>query len=161
MAASATAHMNIADAAARGDAVPAGWVFEMDGAPTTDPQALAAGGSVGPLGGAKGYGLTFMVEILAAGLTGAHWSHEASSFGGNEGGPSGIDQLFIALAPAQTGGEHLSKRLSELAQKITAQLQARLPGDKRHQHRERATRVGVDVPKELLGILEGYAKPAT
>ncbi len=161
MAASATARVNIVDAAARGAEVPAGWVFDASGAPTTDPKSLAAGGSVGPLGGAKGYGLALMVEVLAAGLTGANWSYEASSFGGNEGGPPGVGQLFIALAPARTGGEQLGQRLAGLAQRISAQPPARLPGDKRHRHRERATCDGVDVPEELLRILEGYARPCT
>ena len=99
MASSATARVNIVQAAARGEAVPLGWVFDTEGKPTTDPKALAAGGSVGPLGGAKGYGLALMVDILAGALTGANWSHEASSFGSNDGGPPAVGQLFIALAP--------------------------------------------------------------
>ncbi|MGH8336151.1 MAG: Ldh family oxidoreductase, partial [Gammaproteobacteria bacterium] len=47
MASSATARVNIVDAAARGEEVPAGWVIDSHGAPTTDPKALAAGGSMG------------------------------------------------------------------------------------------------------------------
>ena len=114
--------------------------------PTTDPKALAAGGSVGPLGGAKGYGLALMVDILAAGLTGSSWSYQASSFGTNEGGPPDVGQLFIALSPALTGGEHLGERLEALAAEIAAQPGARLPGDKRHGHRDAAVREGVEVP---------------
>jgi LDH2 family malate/lactate/ureidoglycolate dehydrogenase len=48
--------------------------MDAQGAATTDPNALTAGGSMSPLGGAKGYGLALMIEILAAGLTGANWS---------------------------------------------------------------------------------------
>ena len=69
MASSATARVNIVQAANRGEAVPPGWVFDSQGKPTTDPKALLAGGSVGPLGGPKGYGLALMVALLAAGLT--------------------------------------------------------------------------------------------
>jgi (2R)-3-sulfolactate dehydrogenase (NADP+) len=157
MASSATARVNIVQAASRGEQVPAGWVFDSQGKPTTDPKALAAGGSVGPLGGAKGYGLALMVDILAAGLTGSSWSHEASSFGANEGGPPDVGQLFIALAPALTGGEHLGERLSGLASKIAEQPGARLPGDKRHDSRQAADRDGVAVPAELVEKLRGYA----
>ncbi len=118
---------------------------------------MLAGGSVGPLGGAKGYGLALMVDILAAGLTGASWSHEASSFGGNEGGPPDVGQLFIALAPRATGGENLGERLTGLAALIAEQPGARLPGDKRHDHRRAAMRDGLDVPEELVAQLRGYA----
>jgi len=99
-----------------------------------------------------------MVDILAAGLTGASWSHEASSFGGNEGGPPDVGQLFIALAPRATGGENLGERLAGLADLIADQPGARLPGDKRHDHRRAAICDGVDVPEELVRQLEGYAK---
>jgi (2R)-3-sulfolactate dehydrogenase (NADP+) len=158
MASSATARVNIVQAAARGEAVPEGWVFDAQGKPTTDPKALAAGGSVGPLGGAKGYGLALMVDILAAGLTGSNWSHEASSFGTNEGGPPAVGQLFIALSPARTGGADLAERLAGLAAEISSQPGARLPGDKRHALRRTAEREGVEVPEELAAKLRGYAK---
>jgi (2R)-3-sulfolactate dehydrogenase (NADP+) len=157
MASSATARVNIVQAAARGEQVPAGWVFDAAGKPTTDPKALAAGGSVGPLGGAKGYGLALMVDILAAGLTGSSSSHQASSFGTNEGGPPDVGQLFIALSPLPLGGEQLEVRLEELATAVAAQPGARLPGDKRHAHRVTAAREGIEVPEELIEKLKGYA----
>lgn len=156
MASSATARVNIVQAAARGEQVPAGWVFDAEGKPTTDPKALLAGGSVGPLGGAKGYGLALMVDILAGALTGSNWSHESSSFGGNEGGPPAVGQLFIALSPAKTGGDNLTQRIEELAAEVEGQG-ARLPGDKRHALRRTAERDGVEVPEELVAKLQGYA----
>jgi (2R)-3-sulfolactate dehydrogenase (NADP+) len=158
MASSATARVNIVQAATRGEQVPPGWVFDSEGKPTTDPKALLAGGSVGPLGGAKGYGLALMVDILAAGLTGSSFSREASPFGNNEGGPPDVGQLFIALSPRLTGGDTMAERLEELAAAVEAQPGARLPGDKRHDARRKAEREGVDVPEDLVAKLEGYAK---
>ena len=64
-----------------------------------------------PLGGAKGYGLALMVDLLAGGLTGSHFSHESSSFGDNEGGPPGVGQLFVAFAPAQDDGVEVPEKL--------------------------------------------------
>lgn len=157
MASSATARVNIIEAANRGEPVPLGWVFDSLGKPTTDPNALAAGGSVGPLGGAKGYGLALMVDILAAGLTGASWSHEASSFGTNEGGPPDVGQLFIALSPTLLGAQHFDQRVSALATVAAAQSGVRLPGDKRHAHRRCAMRGGIEVPDELVATLRTYA----
>lgn len=157
MASSATARVNVVQAAARGEQVAPGWVLDADGKPTTEPRALAAGGSLSPLGGAKGYGLALMVDILAAGLTGANWSHESSSFGTNEGGPPGVGQLFVALSPARTGGERMAERIEELAAVVEGEG-ARLPGDKRHALRRAAERDGVEVPEELVAKLQAYAK---
>ncbi len=159
MAASATARVNIATAAARGESVPAGWLMDAHGDTTTDPNALSAGGTMSPLGGAKGYGLALMIEILAAGMTGASWSYAASSFGTNEGGPPGVGQLFIAMAPALTGGDGFQERLAALRAKITEQPGARLPGDRRHEARGKTRDAGVDVPDGLMAVLCGYARP--
>lgn len=158
MAASATARVNIATAAARGERVPATWLLDAQGVPTTDPQALSAGGSMSPLGGAKGYGLALMIEILSAGLTGANWSYAASSFGTNEGGPPGVGQLFIAFAPALIAGGQMHERLADLTTRITAQPGARLPGERRHEARRHALRDGVEVPEDLMASLSGYAQ---
>lgn len=53
--------------------IPPGWVVDKDGAPTTDPNDYFAGGTLLPLGGDqahKGYGLSFVVEMLCGLLTG-------------------------------------------------------------------------------------------
>ena len=60
-------------AAARGEAVPEGWVIDADGNPSTSPLAVKQGGALLPLGGTeghKGYGLAAMVEIFSGILTG-------------------------------------------------------------------------------------------
>jgi len=73
MATSAAAAGKVSLAAARGEAVPPGWIIDKNGNPTTDPKALKAGGALLPLGGSegyKGYGLAAMVEIFCGLLTG-------------------------------------------------------------------------------------------
>jgi (2R)-3-sulfolactate dehydrogenase (NADP+) len=45
-----------------------------------------------------------MVELLAAGLTGANYAAEASSFLDAEGPPSGTGQLIIAFDPDAFAG---------------------------------------------------------
>jgi LDH2 family malate/lactate/ureidoglycolate dehydrogenase len=56
--------------------VPAGWIIDADGCPTTNPNDFYAspGGALLPLGasaGHKGFGLAFMVDVLAGALSGA------------------------------------------------------------------------------------------
>jgi (2R)-3-sulfolactate dehydrogenase (NADP+) len=89
---------NLIAAKQRGERIPEGWAFDADGNPTTDP-AEALKGTMVPLGDAKGTALALMVELLAAGLTGANFAAEASSFLNADGGPPGTGQLILALAP--------------------------------------------------------------
>ncbi len=158
MATSATARVNIMSAAMRGEQVPSNWVVDALGMPTNDPNAINSGGTMSPLGGAKGYGLALMVEILSAGLTGSNWSYEASSFSTDDGGPPGVGQMFIAFSPALTGATAFESRLGELAAKIDEQSGARLPGERRHEHRSRAAREGVSIPEDLIEVLLSLAR---
>src|SRR5690349_20818516 len=70
MATSATSLGALREAAVAGRTVPAGLAVDPTGAPTTDPTAALAG-ALSPVGGAKGYGLGLVVELLAGALTGA------------------------------------------------------------------------------------------
>jgi (2R)-3-sulfolactate dehydrogenase (NADP+) len=160
MSTSATARVNVLDAVAAGGPIPAGWALDATGRPTTDPEA-ARDGMMAPLGGAKGAGLALLVDVLAGALTGSNLSHESSSFGGNEGGPPGVGQLFVAFAPGAfvpAGGLATSfgDRVERLAAVIESQPGARLPGSRRHERRAHAEQAGVDVPIDLIEQLEGY-----
>ena len=158
LATSATARVNVMEAAASGTQIPSDWALDADGQPTTDAAAGLAG-SIAPVGGAKGYGLALMVELLAAGVTGSNWSFETSSLTDNEGGPPDIGQLFIAINPARLGGSKWQPRLDGLTKEIESQGDTRLPGDRRHAARERAEQSGVEVPDELVDLIEKYASP--
>ena len=70
---SKVARGNILDAAQKGEAIPQGWALDAQGKPTTDAKAALAGTML-PLGDAKGTALALMVELLAAGLTGANFA---------------------------------------------------------------------------------------
>ncbi len=80
MATSAVAGGKLNLAAARGEAIPEGWLLDRDGNPTTDPSQRTEGAML-PLGGSeghKGYGLSAMVEILSGVLTGLGFGHDPS-----------------------------------------------------------------------------------
>ena len=70
MSTSATSHGKLVEAAKAGRRLPEGWALDAAGTPTTDPQA-ALQGALSPAGGAKGYGLSLTVELVAGLLTGA------------------------------------------------------------------------------------------
>jgi len=144
---SKVARGNILAARQKGERIPEGWALDAAGAPTTDPEAALAGTML-PLGDAKGTALALMVELLAAGLTGANYAAEASSFLDAEGPPPGTGQLIIAFDPdAFAGG---LAHLGCLAEMIEAQPGARLPGSRRLAARAKAQRDGLPVSDALV-----------
>jgi LDH2 family malate/lactate/ureidoglycolate dehydrogenase len=81
MATSAVAAGKIQLAASRGEPVPAGWIVDASGRPSTDPGDLRRGGALLPLGGSEGYkgsGLAVIVEILCGLLTGLGFGMDPS-----------------------------------------------------------------------------------
>lgn len=132
-----------------GKAVPTGWVLDVDGNPTTDPDAGLKGSMV-PSGGYKGVGIALMVEMMAAAMTGASLGTEASPFSGPVGGPPKTGQFFIAIDPAATSGDSFAERIATLVASIRDQDGARLPGDGRAKARARAATEGVAVSSATL-----------
>lgn len=57
-------------AAQHGEPIPETWAHDVNGLPTTDPKA-AIEGLLAPMAGHKGYGISFMMDILSGVLTGA------------------------------------------------------------------------------------------
>lgn len=152
MATSATARVNVKAAAEAGQSIPADWAFDREGRPTTDALAALAG-SLAPLGGHKGYCLSLMVEVLAAGVTGANWSFEAPPAGSDSATPPEVGQLLIAMSPRRFGVPHLEQRLDGLAAEIAAQG-ARLPGARRHEARAAAERDGLVVSPAMRSVMD-------
>lgn len=96
MATSAAAAAKLKVARARNLPVPGDWLIDRDGNPSSDPNAFFAGGALLPLGGAvghKGYGLSFMIEALAAILPGL-------GYGIDPKGRHNDGALIIVLDPA-------------------------------------------------------------
>lgn len=142
--------------AGKGEPIPEGWAFDADGRPTTDAQA-ALKGTMAPSGGRKGANLALLIELLAAGLSGARFGYQASSFGGNEGGPPRTGQCFLAFDTAAFQ-EGFAERCAELCASILEQEGTRLPGDRRLAARERTTRDGVTITAALHERLLGYIR---
>ena len=146
---SKVARGNILAAKQRGERIPEGWALDAAGQPTTDPDAALRGTMV-PMGDAKGTALALMVELLAAGLTGANFAAEASSFLDAEGPPPGTGQLIIAFDPDAFGGPAVLARFAALAAAIEGQPGARLPGARRLAARAKAATTGISIADALL-----------
>jgi (2R)-3-sulfolactate dehydrogenase (NADP+) len=152
---STVARVAVLDAHRRGVPLPEGWALDAEGQPTQDPQA-AMKGSMMPLGGYKGAGLALMVDVLAAGLTGAHYSHEVSSFGDTSGGPPCSGQLVVAFDPERLRGPGFADALERMLQAMQEGSGVRLPGDRRLEARARHAS-GVTIDDALIATLQRYA----
>jgi len=153
---SKVARGNILALKQKGERVPDGWALDPEGRPTTDPDA-ALRGTMLPLGDAKGTALALMVELLAAGLTGANFAAEASSFLDADGPPPAPGQLILAFDPAAFAGADAVTRFGMLAAAIEQQSGARVPGSRRLALRRRAETEGLRVADELLAEIEKAA----
>ncbi len=151
LALSKVARGNILAAKQKGERIPEGWALDAAGKPTTDPEAALAGTML-PLGDAKGTALALMVELLAAGLTGANYAAEASSFLDAQGPPPGTGQLIIGFDPTAFGGS--VGHFADLIAAIEAQPGARLPGARRLAARRMAASEGLTVSDALLREIE-------
>ncbi len=148
---SKVARGNVLAAAQKGQAIPEGWALDADGKPTTDAKA-ALGGTMVPLGDAKGTALALMVELLAAGLTGSNFAAEASSYFDAEGAPSLTGQFIITMDP--TAFASGVERFAVLARSIEEQEGTRLPGARRTALRKRAKKQGLLVSDALLAEIK-------
>ncbi|MEJ1160001.1 Ldh family oxidoreductase [Prosthecomicrobium sp. N25] len=137
----------------KGEPIPEGWALDADGRPTTDPDAALAGTMV-PMGDQKGTALALMVELLAAGLTGATFAAEATSFLDAEGGPPGTGQLILVLSPEALGGPEAVVRMGRLAAAVAGEPGARLPGRRRLTLRRRAEQEGLSLSAATLADIE-------
>jgi (2R)-3-sulfolactate dehydrogenase (NADP+) len=157
LALSRVARGKIMAAAQKGEPIPEGWAMDADGHPTTDA-AEALKGALIPIGGAKGAALALMVEVLAAALTGANLSSQASSFFDAEGAPPGIGQFLLVIDPQAFGGDAVAERVGLLAAAVEAEDGARLPGTRRLALREAAAREGVLVDDAALAKIRQIAE---
>lgn len=153
-ATSVVAKVSIVSAAREGRPLPPGWALDAEGEPTTDAQA-ALKGSMLPFGGVKGGALNLMVDLLAAGLTGANFSKDVPYYARTDGPPTGVGQFVVAFDPAAFDKGYAG-RIETLFAAMLAQDGVRLPGDRRLAARERTAREGVMVDEALLArIREG------
>lgn len=155
LAASVGSVAKIRSALRDGVPVPAGWALSDTGAATTDAaQALA--GTLLPIGGAKGFALALMIDVLTGVLTGGGFGTSVSSFIRHPEAPNNCAHLFIAVAPAAVGLD-VSTGVEALIGQIAASAEdVRVPGQWRFDLAESQLRLGLEVGPDVLARL-GFA----
>lgn len=83
-------------AAAKGEKIPKDWAVDQNGIPTDDPKA-ALEGFLLPIGGYKGLGLAYAVDILSGVITGGLFADGMLSMYHDPDVPSLTGHLFLAM----------------------------------------------------------------
>ena len=96
LATAASAGSDITKAAELGQPLPVGIAIDREGQPITDPRKVNQGALL-PVGGAKGYALGLIVEILAGVVTGAGISHGVRSMYSDFENPGNSGHFFVAV----------------------------------------------------------------
>lgn len=154
LATSRVARGNILTAQQKKAPIPEGWALDAEGRPTTSADD-ALKGSMVPMAEAKGAALALMIEILAAGVTGANFGFEATSFFETEGKAPNTGQIMILIDPGVMA-EGVPERLGQLARCIEDDG-ARLPGGNRLARRKAAEADGLTVDDAALDAARNLA----
>ena len=105
----------------------------------------------------KGSALALLVDVMSGGVAGSNFSFEAAGFTDNIGGPPDVGQVVLAIDPTATMGDGFVDRIDVVLRALAGEPGARLPGDRRLEHRRAAAEVGVEVPDDLMDVLDAYA----
>lgn len=145
---------------ARGEKLPAGWILDAAGRPSTDPADLYGppAGSLTPLGGAagyKGFGLAFMIDVLSGALGGAGCSRPDPP-------PLRGNGVFLqVLNPAVFGAaERFPKEVAGLADYVKSSSLAPgferilIPGQVEHEEKLQRLREGIPIEDQTLDRLQ-------
>lgn len=149
---SATALVKILKAAESGETIPEGWALDSNGKPTRDPKEALRGVFLA-FGGQRGANLALMVELLAAGVTGANWSVDAPAFNKGDRCP-GTGVLLIALQPDLLLGADFDERCEAYLTRLAEDHHAHLPGIQRGLEAQERRKQGVEVSRELWQRLQ-------
>ena len=162
MATAASAGSSVRELAASGGSLPAGTAVTPDGQPLTDPQRLSEGALL-PFGGARGYGLAVVVEVLSGVLTGAGIGPEVGSMyrDMDRGGDNGHFLLAIDVAGIM-GSDAFDARLGRLMAMLRTSASSeggavRYPGEARWSVMERQRRDGIELSDGTRASLQRLA----
>lgn len=153
-ASSATAFVSIREAAQAGEEIPEGWALDAAGNSTTDP-AQAMKGALLAFGGNRGANIALMVEVLAAGVSGANWSLDAPSF--TDGSKSPGTGLFILAIEPKLLDPDFEQRMADHIQRLRGRFGVHVPGRAGAEAAKRAETLGITVAKEVVQRISEFA----
>ena len=149
-AASVMSQGDILIASRDGRKLPAGVGVDRFGLPTDDPNAILEGGALQSFGGVKGASIAFMIEVLAAALSGSVMGLESPEQGTL---PSKCGQ-FVLLIDSARAGVDVAVRVESLMKAAGVAGVNRTPGSRRYDRRAMSLSDGVVLTESARQMLE-------
>jgi L-2-hydroxycarboxylate dehydrogenase (NAD+) len=164
MAMSVAARGKLVNAMKKGERIPEGWAIDKEGRPTTNP-AKALEGALSPFGGAKGYGLAFVLELLAGPLVGAAAGGDVVGTLEPVEGFSTKGDFMIAIDPRafvtmREFRAHAKNFVNQIksSKKAPGVEEIMIPGEPERKIREKRLRDGIPISDEVWRELEQISK---
>jgi ureidoglycolate dehydrogenase (NAD+) len=162
MATSTVPFGKILNAKSKGEMIPAGWAVNSTGQPTTNPKEVVNGGSLYPVGGPKGYGLSVIIEVLSALLSDGAIGSDIRVFNNT---PNNVSHFFLGIRiDAFMDPNHFKSKVSNYIQFIKSTKLAEgvdevyLPGELEFRRKENNVTEGVNLPLSVINELITYSK---
>ncbi len=142
--------------AKQGKKLEPGWAFDSMGRPTTDP-AVALKGLLAPMGGYKGYGIAFAVDILSGILTGSNFGkHFPGMLAENLETPTDVGGVFAAIdiesfMDLKEFNERMERAFAEVRSCDKAEGVERIytPGEIEYYTARERMKTGIPLPGEI------------
>ncbi len=158
MAMSQFSYGALASYTARGKELPVPGGYDTDGNLTTDSAAIEASKRALAIGYWKGSGLSLVLDMLAAMLSGGQATHQIPQIPNRD---SGVSQIFLAIDPSSFAARPDLSRIADgilnslrEATPIDPATPVRYPGEQTFQLREENLRLGVPVDPEAWSKLQ-------
>ncbi len=154
----------------RGEPMPEGWMVGRDGEPLTDPSRNSEGYLL-PIGGAKGYGLSVAIGLMAGVLNGAAFGSDVVDFTSDTHSETNTGQFVMALDIEAFGlgddfTHHARRVFQEMrsSEPLPGHEPVRIPGEgKSHAYKARSTdglALNPALRNDLDALAEEYNIPA-
>ncbi len=145
-----------------GEPMPLGWALDVEGQPTTDPQA-GLDGFIQFIGGHKGYGMALAVDILGGLLSGGRFLDDVGDMW-TEKEPQGIGHFFLTINPTPILGRKIyEERMNVFCDKVKESTpfeedgEVLLPGELEYRTMETRRLDGIPLTPKLLDTVKRLA----
>lgn len=142
-------------ASKKGEKIPLDWATDKEGRPTADP-TQAFQGFLLPVGGHKGLGLSYFVDILCGLITGGVFQHQMKSMYKQPTKPSQTGHFMIVINPLVImSQEEMQNRMADFTQTIKTSpmwdesKQMMLPGELEYRTALERSESGIPLPLNL------------
>ncbi len=151
-------------ASKKGEKIPMNWATDKEGRPTDDPDVAFAGFLL-PMGGYKGLGLAYAVDMLCGVLTGGVFLDDMKGMYKFPDDPSLTGHFMIAInVEAVMGQDMMQARMASFIQKVKASpmwdasKEMLIPGEIEHRNEQRRRVEGIPLPIQLAEDLNELAR---